>query len=640
MKAPAFGIRSITTFLVLGPMVSAVLIFGFLALRTGIDSVNIVTGHLAREVNDQVVTQVEYFLDNTHQIIDINGILLGAAHLDTSDQEELQSYFHRQMALYRDVSSIYFANTEGGLAGSGIDDSGPYVTGTDGFRDGRFYKIRVDRAAGGTGELVFRETVTEVPDFDARTREWYRRALAEAGPIWSRPYVLITGQDMAIAAARPALDGEGNLLGVAAVDVFLSRLSTYLAEVDDTPGAHHVVLDAEGYLVAASGGRLVSFGEEGNVHRRLKGTEHSSPVVRRAAFLLEQAGYDGQTRELRFTEGTRYNLLITPVRASASPDWYALTVIPESVFLGEIVDLIRVALITLLTVSLMILVLVLRASWTVLQPVLKLVHALETFTGGEPPAISGRSGIREIDALIGSFDRMADKLNYTMSRLRDEITERREAVEDREVLIRELHHRTRNNMNVISSMLRLRRATVTDDAAVQALDDIDLKIQSMAEAHRMLHQSGKFSHVDLADYLRVVSGMIADTLDFHGRDIRIQYNLESMDVPVDAAIPCGMVVHELVTNAGRHAFGRADTGTIGLILRREGFGVLSLTVTDDGVGFPDSVIPALTESLGIQTVYAVVEHQLGGTVTFSSTDGVTCHCKFSFTEKTNETTDR
>lgn len=217
---------------------------------------------------------------------------------------------------------------------------------------------------------------------------------------------------------------------------------------------------------------------------------------------------------------------------------------------------------------------------------------------------------------------------------RREMEERvRSALDEKTQLLRELYHRTKNNMQVITSMLTLQAGRNESDEVGAVLAENIARIRSMALVHEMLYRSNDLSRISLADYLRRLVAAVAET--YHDASGRVRMSVDAEDVPVliDTAVPTGMVVSELLSNAIKHAFPDEIPGEVSVRLRHEDGGTdagsIELSVEDNGVGLPDGFDVRTAESLGMQTIVAIVEHQLQGTVRFDGERGTRCEIRFS-----------
>ena len=207
--------------------------------------------------------------------------------------------------------------------------------------------------------------------------------------------------------------------------------------------------------------------------------------------------------------------------------------------------------------------------------------------------------------------------------------ELKKSLVEKEVLIRELYHRTKNNMQVISSMIGLRSAACGDETIKTALKDTNAKIKAMSLVHEKLYQSKDLSSIGLKEY---INELIYLFIRIHGRKdskISVTENIDNISVLIDTAIPCGLIIGELMSNSLKHAFGGNGDGNISISLSKNTENVLELAFSDNGRGFGKDSDPRSQAKLGLQSVIALVEHQLQGGIEFKNGGGFTCVIRFS-----------
>lgn len=204
----------------------------------------------------------------------------------------------------------------------------------------------------------------------------------------------------------------------------------------------------------------------------------------------------------------------------------------------------------------------------------------------------------------------------------------RRALSQKETLLRELYHRVKNNMQVIRSMLHLQLASSRDISAARLVTIIDQKIQTMALVHTKLYQSQDLSSIDLQSYIQELGKLLVQSCHKDSARIRLTFDLESVPVLIDVAVPCGLILNELFTNAIKHAFPGERGGTIHVSLKRVGDCRLSVNIRDDGVGVPPDFDFRKQSTLGLRTIFAIGEQQLLGKVRFSSGPGTSCSLEF------------
>jgi two-component sensor histidine kinase len=206
-----------------------------------------------------------------------------------------------------------------------------------------------------------------------------------------------------------------------------------------------------------------------------------------------------------------------------------------------------------------------------------------------------------------------------------DITERKRAEEqlqrslaEKEVLLKEIHHRVKNNMQVIISLLNLQTDNI-DDSTVRAMfEESRNRVSSMALIHEKLYRSEDLARIDFKEYLHGLVQGIADTYKRH--DVHLSVEMESIALDVNVGIPCGLIVNELISNSLKHAFPKGRKGLIRVGINKNREGNYVLTVEDNGIGFPAEKDFRKTSSLGLRLVN-VLTGQICGTIALSRSEG-------------------
>ncbi len=186
----------------------------------------------------------------------------------------------------------------------------------------------------------------------------------------------------------------------------------------------------------------------------------------------------------------------------------------------------------------------------------------------------------------------------------------RRSLAEKEIILKEVHHRVKNNFQIVSSLLSLQAGMITDPEIQAALRESENRIKSMALIHEKLYESQDYSRIDFADYLRTVTTRLDAAYRGSERGIGLSLSTEHVSLSIETAIPLGLVLNELVTNAFIHAFPQDRTGEILIGLRTEGKEAV-LSVKDNGVGIPDTVDFEAPKSLGLELV-RILASQAGG----------------------------
>jgi PAS domain S-box-containing protein len=195
----------------------------------------------------------------------------------------------------------------------------------------------------------------------------------------------------------------------------------------------------------------------------------------------------------------------------------------------------------------------------------------------------------------------------------------RASLEEKEVLLKEVHHRVKNNLQIISSLLALQARETADPAVRRLFEESQGRIRSMALIHEQLYQSGELAQINFAEYARRLCAHLVDSSADAQRRIRLNLAVDPIPLPLNYAIPCGMILNELISNALKHAFPADRAGEIEVqFALAEGRN--RLTVRDNGVGLDPATAKSKTGSLGLKVVDALVK-QLSGRLTIDSAAG-------------------
>ncbi|MBU7016684.1 MAG: PAS domain S-box protein [Theionarchaea archaeon] len=199
-----------------------------------------------------------------------------------------------------------------------------------------------------------------------------------------------------------------------------------------------------------------------------------------------------------------------------------------------------------------------------------------------------------------------------------------EEVEKKDVLLKEIHHRVKNNMQIISSLLNLQSHNITDKKYEELIRESQNRIRSMALIHEKLYQSKDLENIDFKGY---ITDMVHDLVRSYGKtDIVLNVDIDDTFLGIDAAVPCGLIINELVANALKHAFPDGKGSVMVALHARD---KMELIVQDNGVGIPESIDPKTADTLGLRLVTILVEDQLNGEIRLKRDNGT----EFSITFK-------
>jgi two-component sensor histidine kinase len=205
------------------------------------------------------------------------------------------------------------------------------------------------------------------------------------------------------------------------------------------------------------------------------------------------------------------------------------------------------------------------------------------------------------------------------------------ALTEKEVLLKEIHHRVKNNLQVISSMLNLQAMHISDPAAQAVFAESQGRVQSIALVHETLYESQDLSSVNFAEYIHTLVTTVMQAQLAPDRPISTVIDADGVLLPVSCAIPCGLIINELVTDSLKHAFPNRNSGTIRVGLHTRENEQVELVVADDGIGLAPNLDPRRVSSLGLDLVFTFAE-QLSADVALSRDSGTEFRFLFDITQ--------
>ena len=234
-------------------------------------------------------------------------------------------------------------------------------------------------------------------------------------------------------------------------------------------------------------------------------------------------------------------------------------------------------------------------------------------------AFDGEGAGRRAVNFVGTVQDITERKLAEQS-LRESEDRLRASLCEKEVLLKEIHHRVKNNMQVISSLVDLQADEVADAAMRDIFQDVVHRVRSMAMVHEKLYQSQDLARVEFADYTETLLGYLWRAQKGAASCIQLDLDLEPVFMSVNQAVPCGLILNELVGNALKHAFRDRSTGRVSVSLQEDGEGQVRIKVSDDGVGLPDGLDWRSAPSLGLRLVQ-MLSRQLKTTVEASGGAG-------------------
>ena len=203
----------------------------------------------------------------------------------------------------------------------------------------------------------------------------------------------------------------------------------------------------------------------------------------------------------------------------------------------------------------------------------------------------------------------------------------KQSLNEKEVLLKEIHHRVKNNLQIISSLLNLQSRYIEDENARGVFKESQNRIKSMALIHEKLYQSEDLTKIDFAEYIRSLTFHLFRSYSIDQSAVKLSINFEGVLFDIDTSIPCGLIINELISNSLKYAFPNGRKGKISVDLQLEEEKCV-LIISDDGVGFPEGLDFQNTETLGLRLVNILVS-QINGVITLDKCEGTSFKIEFT-----------
>jgi two-component sensor histidine kinase len=331
------------------------------------------------------------------------------------------------------------------------------------------------------------------------------------------------------------------------------------------------------------------------------------------------SNYDNQEMSVTFSRSTL-------------SDWKVISLIPTNTLRAKAASM-QTNLFWMLFFSFLF---VAVAAWLyskdVVQPIRQITARFQLMQAGLPGGETRlpARGSDEIGELVMWFNVFVDSL---IARRQAE-AEIESSLQEKEVLLKEIHHRVKNNLQVISSLLNLQSGFVEPESkSWQALRDSQNRVRSMALIHERIYRSENLAQVNLSEYIQSLATYLLRSYQVNPNRIRLLFDLDEAHLGIETAVPCGLILNELISNALEHAFPDQRQGTIHISLKNQPPDQLVLSIIDDGIGIPPHLLGSQPDSLGSQLVNTLIE-QLEGDLVVHIQNG--SHFIITFTAPSSE----
>ena len=265
------------------------------------------------------------------------------------------------------------------------------------------------------------------------------------------------------------------------------------------------------------------------------------------------------------------------------------------------------------------------------KPITILDLTTKKITRGDMNAVAEIKTGDELESLASSFNQMTSSLRIARENLEDkvmkrtlqleetnktllkEIYERKKienslhsSIKEKDVLLKEIHHRVKNNLQIITSLFSLQSRYITDEENLAVFRDSQNRIKSMALVHEKLYQSNDFSKIDLKEYVINLSSYIQETYSNENNNAQFIFDMDNVELPLDVVVPLGLILNELISNAYKYAFKNFESGKENFITIKSFLNKINkriISIEDNGIGLPKDFDIETVQSLGLKLVY-------------------------------------
>lgn len=227
--------------------------------------------------------------------------------------------------------------------------------------------------------------------------------------------------------------------------------------------------------------------------------------------------------------------------------------------------------------------------------------------------------------LGGVFGRNLLSTHHRLYRSKSEIEQR---MREKEMLLKEVHHRVKNNLQTVSSLLRMQGREIDDDSVKSLIRSSQNRVVCMAMVHEMLYMREDLAKIEYRSYVQDLGNYLVKSIKGPESKIRLKIDIPEIELGIDTAIPLGLLINEAVTNALKYGFKDQEEGEISIALEKENKTEYILRIGDNGVGFPEEVTPASTKSLGLKLIHNLTRQLKGSVIRDTSIKGTNYVIRF------------
>ncbi|WP_119304033.1 sensor histidine kinase [Dongia deserti] len=436
------------------------------------------------------------------------------------------------------------------------------------------------------------------------TADWFRSVMETRREAVSGYFYAARMQEGVIIYAAPVMNDRNEVTGVLSLAIRLEWLSAIGQEPGLPPDAMVYLLDRAGQVLVGPKAQGV------DTQAGLPDAEIIQEVVGGYVRTFDSVGQDGIRRNYAVNvigDKELFVLLGQPTARLIEPLWTTL--------------LLQIGVLAFVSVAAMAAALI-GTRFLVTKWINRLTEAAGSMSVGD------LSVKREFEGAPAEFRELADTLREMAIRLDEREADLRQSLAQKQMMLREIHHRVKNNLQTVTSLLNLYARIPRGEAVKQAFTDVQMRINALALVHRHLYESQDMQEVDLHPFMTNLCSLLQDGSGVPPRRVRLNVDIPHLQVTGDRAVPLALLTTEILTNSFKHAFPNQRSGNIIVRISREENGMAKLIIADDGIGQSERKVDGeMPGSMG-QTLIEAFTRQLGGEITTSGPPGTTSTLSF------------
>jgi phosphoserine phosphatase RsbU/P len=455
-------------------MIGAVSLVGYLSFQNGQESTQHLATRLRREVAKRTEGVLKHYFDSPQHLANVNVEALRLKYIDLSKREAMEKHFVAQLKIYENMGEVFVGGPDGSMIYVGRNASGGFLSASTSENNKRdFYQLD---AQGNRIRLLRSD------EFDARTRPWYKVAIARKDKGWSSVYQSRTTGSLGIAAVQPAYDKEGKLTAVFSSYLLLNGISDFLESVFISPTGQVFVMDHKGLLLGTSTGEApFKINPDGTLNQ-LEVTKSKNQLTRESgSFLMTRFPnlYDiNREREIAFntSDGKPLHMVVQPYTDGRGLDLLVVVVVPEADFMESIYANTRITMFLCAVAALVALTVGLLTAQRIGRHIQKITNASTSMSEGDLYQNVPPSRITELDTLSQAFNSMAGQLKEVFDTLEDKVRERTDSLASANEEILALNERLKEDNLRLGAELNVARhiqmmlLPKSDELVIEGLD--------------------------------------------------------------------------------------------------------------------------------------------------------------------------